>query len=148
MNLHEITQEEINEVVDGLLGIPYQHNGRDRNGVDCWGLVRLFFQELGINLPISDGQYISDEWYKEDPERYMRALHTLGLEVGHFNNLNRLDIPYFRLYRDVVSHTAVMIDDHHFVHVLREKVVSVGTMRRRIWRGKYGGAIRLKYSFK
>jgi len=34
------------------VGLPYCPGGRDRGGIDCWGLVRLFYQEeLDIPLP-------------------------------------------------------------------------------------------------
>lgn len=37
---------------DDLLGLPWREKGRDRNGVDCWGLCRLAFAERrGILLP-------------------------------------------------------------------------------------------------
>ncbi|MFW6237664.1 MAG: C40 family peptidase [Halanaerobiales bacterium] len=136
---------KIEEIVERLVGIPYKHNGRSTEGVDCWGVVYLFFSELGIELPLDDGGHISQEWYKKDPGRYRRALQSLGEDVGHYRNLQLLDIPYFRLYRNVVTHTGVMVDEGYFLHVLIDKEVSVGRISRRFWRKKYSGAVRINH---
>jgi cell wall-associated NlpC family hydrolase len=38
-----------------FLGLPYRELGRDRAGVDCWGLVRLVYADLlAIPLPSFD----------------------------------------------------------------------------------------------
>jgi cell wall-associated NlpC family hydrolase len=43
---------------DSLVGLPYRDKGRDRAGLDCWGLVRLAFLELrGIELPAYGEDY-------------------------------------------------------------------------------------------
>lgn len=137
--------EKIEEVVEQLVGIPYKHNGRSKEGVDCWGVVYLFFKGLGVEIPLDDGEYISLEWYKKDPGRYRRALQSLGEEVGHYRNLKLLDIPYFRLYRNVVTHTGILVDEEHFLHVLIDKEVSLGRINRRFWRRKYAGGIRIDH---
>ena len=40
------------------VGIPYLESGRDRNGLDCWGLVVLIWREqYGFDLPAYDGPH-------------------------------------------------------------------------------------------
>jgi hypothetical protein len=43
------------------IGIPYELHGRTFDGCDCYGLVYLYFSELGYALPKLDKPYILEE---------------------------------------------------------------------------------------
>lgn len=44
--------------VQEYIGIPFQSGGRDRRGLDCYGLIRLVLMEqYGCKLPLLDGKY-------------------------------------------------------------------------------------------
>ena len=36
---------------DDLIGIPFKDGGRDMTGLDCWGLVQILYDRMGIQLP-------------------------------------------------------------------------------------------------
>lgn len=67
-------------MINGLLGIPWKERGRDRGGVDCWGVVYLYHQEIGIEIPRYDGRGWSSE-DREDAEALVREGLPLWLSV-------------------------------------------------------------------
>ena len=67
------------------IGLPFREHGRDRNGVDCWGLVVLTATErFGIRLPTYVADYASTH-DADDIGRLVRGQMDLWREVsrGH-----------------------------------------------------------------
>ena len=65
----------MHECVASYIGLPYKILGRDKAGLDCWGLVRLFYkQELGKSLPILNDDYSNAENRSETSQVVTRNL--------------------------------------------------------------------------
>lgn len=70
--------------VGHYIGLPFKEHGRDRRGVDCWGLVRLVMAEkFGIVLPSYSTYY--DSTTREDqlaPLIAEERRHWISIEHG------------------------------------------------------------------
>lgn len=135
-------KSKMEKLVRKYRNIPYKHNGRSLRGVDCLGLIIFIYREFGIEIPQGDGKPITENWSKKDPERYIRNLLKLGKEV-EYEELQVLDLVYFKLVKDIVTHSGVMINNNEFIHILQDKDVEVSSIERRYWQRKFAGARRL-----
>ena len=132
--------KQIKELVNKYKGIPYCHAGRDLNGLDCLGLIYLFYNDCGVYIPDGDGKPYSPDWYKDDPDRYRRGIIKYG-EPAPLDDLRTLDLVYFRMFK-YISHTGIMLDTQHFIHVHQNSVVHISPLNF-IWRKRLAGARRL-----
>ncbi|MGD9862845.1 MAG: C40 family peptidase [Pseudodonghicola sp.] len=97
------------------VGLPYADLGRDRAGVDCWGLARLVYgEELGIDLPSYAGAYASAEEVAEVDAALRGAQERrawLGVAIAQ-----PFDIFEFRTGR-YRSHVGIAVDADRMLHV-------------------------------
>lgn len=68
------------------IGIPFKPDGRDREGLDCWGIVCLVYREqLGVELPLHPGAY---------PDGSQEALHNAAsVAKVERERWKRVDVP-------------------------------------------------------
>lgn len=108
--------------VNDYVGIPYAVGGRDRNGLDCWGLLCVVFREQrGVELP---------DWHAErDAMRStVRAISRGVADSMHDDLARRLDAP--EPWAIVISergiaayHAGLCVGRHHVLHASRRGVV-------------------------
>lgn len=125
---------------NNYIKVPFKDHGRDENGCDCWGLVRLIYKkELAIDLPefleykdIKDGVNIA-EMYKEE------HLKWETLELG---DEKEFDVLVFKIL-GLPTHIAIVIKKGLMLHC--EK--GIGThvsdyYREKQWRDRLKGVYR------
>lgn len=132
--------KQIESVVRELVGVPYIHAGRDpATGLDCLGLVCVFYKRFGIAVPDGDGAPYERDWFRRDPGRYLRGILQHGVPVEPAS-LRALDFVYFFM-GGVVAHAGVMVDISRFIHVLEGRSVCVSRLNS-MWRRRLAGARR------
>lgn len=95
------------------VGLPWRLHGSDRDGVDCWGLVRLVYREvLGIELPGYDDGYV------EIADPRVPGIVTLEMDAWEPVELRMarpLDVVLFGFPLAPV-HAGLLVDPGRFLH--------------------------------
>ena len=102
---------------DKYVGIPFEDKGRDHNGADCWGLLRLVYMDQ-LNICLDD--FSADYVCARDVEN-IRAI----IRVQTWLNWMRVKLP--REFDAVLIqingdpwHCGVYIGDYNFLHTDRK----------------------------
>lgn len=122
--------------------IPYVDNGRDKRGVDCWGLARLFYwNEFGIILPSYTGEYSSAEEKKEVSDTINKH-RGCWLEVQQgdetFGDIIILRLAGFPL------HIGIILGNKKMLHTLKGCGTTIENYDSRIWKNRIFGFVRHK----
>lgn len=110
-----------------LIGIPYLENGRNLNGVDCYGLAIEFYKKLNIDLPEIDYEMISreviDGVVKENNSKFIR----LDKPEKYCLVTLKIKPPY-------VSHVGVILEDcNSFLHISKNSKSVIERLSDRFW---------------
>lgn len=123
------------------IGIPYKVHGRDINGIDCWGLVRLIYSEqFGIDLPSFSADYSESDT--------VRIQELIAQYKEGWEQLDKPQEGCVVLLRvlGTESHVGVAINDKQFLHAKSNCVSSVENFNSVSWKNRIIGYF--KYSEK
>jgi hypothetical protein len=121
------------------IGIPFLDKGRDINGIDCWGLVRLVYrQEYNIDLPNFSSEYEADD---TERMRDLIAQYKEGWE--------QIDVPtegcivLFNIM-GTESHIGIAVSNTHFLHARDGRDSAIESFESVGWKKRISGYF--KYS--
>lgn len=132
--------------VQSYLDIPFRDNGRDRTGVDCYGLVRLVYHDrLGIDLPSYAEQYETANDTKEILRLIQGSVGSSWHEVP-MTDAQPYDGVMFRIAGQP-THCGVVVNPPWFLHTIKRLHGKPGkTWCERwdalLWRRRVLGAVR------
>jgi len=96
------------------IGLPYKINGRAREGLDCWGLVRLIYSELrDIELP----SYAERYTHSLDEEGFQSAFGNEESRWNPVDELREFDVAWCRV-AGVACHTGVILESGRMLHAM------------------------------
>ena len=121
---------------DDLIGVPFADGGRDKKGLDCYGLASLLYARQGVLLPdfkvCAYNSELVDDTIGEQRKYWQRI-----------DNAGQLPIPCLVVIRFnhpvLCNHVGVYIGDGRFIHT-REKIgVNIDRIDSPAWRRKIEG---------
>jgi len=127
------------DIVNKYLGIPYVHQGRELNGLDCYGLIARIYEDLGYELFDIEGY--DKNWSFEKRNHLLVNYHRQWIRCKEPRML--FDAVLFKGTKNPVNHGGVMIDDTHFIHCCKQ-----GTIVSRITEPKWEIRIESFYHLK
>jgi cell wall-associated NlpC family hydrolase len=123
------------------VGIPFADRGRDRGGLDCWGLVRLVLAEqFGKHLPSLSLSYESAN--DEEAVRDLVCAQRPLLKARRVADPVYGDVALLRL-RGFLCHVGVYVGDDCMLHVRRGTAAVVDRLSSIIWRRRLEGFYRV-----
>ncbi|MCA0963275.1 C40 family peptidase [Salipiger bermudensis] len=118
-----------------FVGLPHADLGRDRAGVDCYGLLRLVYAEdLGIDLPSFT------EGYATCAEHARLAAMVAGESMAGpwapVDQIQPYDALVFRVGRHD-CHVAVAVDRTRMLHVHARSSAVIVSRKDPMWRDRF-----------
>lgn len=127
---------KLREIAKDLFGVPFVHRGRERNGMDCVGLLIRVYKEFGVSLEEGGLEY-SENWFRTPLTQLLEQCirRYFVMRPGGFPLPGDLILWEYPA-SDVFGHCSIYIDEGDFLTTLKGPGVIVNSMGERFWRGR------------
>jgi len=103
-----------------FLGIPYQHLGRSFRGVDCYGLLLLYYKEL-FGIVLKDWWYEKD-WSKKGCNYFLQNYTHVATKVTD-PKIHDVVLFYIDTISKVTNHAAIIVEPNGIIQAVKSGVV-------------------------
>ena len=126
-------------VIHKYLPVPFKHQGRDMQGLDCYGLVIAIYADLGIKLFDIEEDY-SVDWSFKGKNIFLENAYKDFIEI---DKPVLYDLVAFKSKNGVMNHLGIMLDENRFINACKAGVV-VCRVNEGIWIKRFAGFYRHK----
>ena len=126
------------DITTKYLGVPYKHMGRTMAGLDCWGLIKLVYADIGVDVADLDNYELA--WARKGHGHFESQKYP---EWKRVENPQFLDVVLFKATETIVNHAGLVLDERRFIHCCRAGVV-VARLGDLQWFKRTVGFYRLK----
>lgn len=127
--------------INKYIGIPFKKKGFTFDGVDCYGLVWLFYNiEFGMEMPSFDAYDIN-----EDPKEVAKQMDlNIPLLAGNRTNTPKIgDVVLFK-FRGIPNHLGIYAGNNRVLHVMKGTASVCESISSKRLKGKLDGYYELK----
>lgn len=101
-------------IVDKYLGVPYRHQGRNLEGLDCWGLIVCIYKDFGVEL--FDIENYPKDWSSKGSNYFLENYYQQWSIV----KVPQLwDVVLFNGSKGMPNHAGVVLSGERFIHSRR-----------------------------
>jgi cell wall-associated NlpC family hydrolase len=104
-------------VIRDLIGIPFVDRGRDRKGLDCWGLAMAAMREYGKNVPDFDVSCFDTDAIGKTYERERWAWQAIDAPQEGDLAVMCLDPSS----QGIVQHVGVYVGNSRMIHTMKKR---------------------------
>lgn len=124
------------------IGLKFKNRGRTKDGVDCWGLVRLIYKEqYNIELPSYDDEYNSS--YNINETRDAIIEHAKEWTQISKEAASTGDVIVLRL-SGYPTHVGIVIEKGKMLHIIEGTDAVIENYDNRLWEHRIVGFFRHK----
>jgi cell wall-associated NlpC family hydrolase len=127
----------------GYVGLPFAEHGRDRDGLDCWGLVRLAYAEqYGVLLPSYAEGYATTTDREEIPKLVSGEIASEWEPITPGEEQEG-DVVLLRVLGRPI-HVGLILDPPRFLHVMQGVDACVQDYQGAMWNRRVLGFYRYR----